>query len=372
MRIAGSYHDGKTSRCVNAHLERFDDDPESVRIAFISDDETSDTSVTLQYSELKIASRLGNTPREIAFGDGRLFVTEDNDAVDLLIRQHGKSDTGSLLHRLENNSPLILASVVVTIAIIWATVIYGIPASARIIAFELPDFASEKLGSSLTVLDNTVFEASELSDSRQAEVSRLTAPYLEIYKDLQPRLNFRSGMGANALALPSGDIVLTDDFVNLVENDQQLLAVFFHEIGHLQHKHLLRRALQDSMVTLLIIFVTGDVDTFDLITGLPTLVLDLSYSREFEREADVFALEQLQKFNIPVDHFAAVMTRLEAYYAEQSEDNKNTLEQVVTKDEQTDNRSDEESISDFFSTHPGTDERIELIKQFKLNHKIND
>lgn len=372
MRIAGSYHDGKTSRCVNAHLEVVYDRPESVRISFISDEDTPDTPVELQYSELKIASRLGNTPREIAFSDGRLFVTEDNDSVDHLIKHHGKSDPNSLLHRLETNTPLILVSVVVTIAIIWATVIYGIPASARVIAFELPDFASEKLGSSLTVLDNTVFEPSELTDSRQAEVRKLTAPYLEMYKDLHPQLSFRAGMGANALALPSGDIVLTDDFVNLVENDQELLAVFFHEIGHLKHKHLLRRALQDSMVTLMIIFVTGDVDSFDLITGLPTLVLDLSYSREFEREADVFALEQLHQFNIPVDHFASVMERLEAYYVEETKEDEKGLEQVVTKDEQIDNQSDEKSISDFFSTHPGTDERVKLIKQFKHNHKIND
>lgn len=364
MLIAGNYHDGKTSRSVNAHLEVLYDDLVA-RISLVFDDEPAGENegypLNLNYSELKVASRLGNTPREISFGDGCLFITEDNDSVDYLIKHHGKSGSESLLHRLETNTPLILVSIIVTIVVVWGTVIYGIPASAKFIAFQLPDFTTEKLGSSLSVLDKTVFDESELSASRQAEIRQLTAPYLDVYKNLYPKLEFRSGMKANALALPSGEIVLTDGFVNLVENDQELLAVFFHEIGHLKHKHLLRRALQDSMVTLMVIFVTGDVDSFDLLTGLPTLILDLSYSREFEREADIFALEQLHRHEIPVDHFATVMERLENYYAEKSE---------AEESAENDDKPSDESSNDFFSTHPGTDERVKLIKQFKQIHQI--
>ena len=367
MRIVGSYHDGKTSRSINAHLEVLSESEGNIRIVLESDEQSvTDSPLDLQYSELKIASRLGNTPREISFGDGCLFVTEDNDGVDHLIKHHGQSNQETLLHRLETNTPLILLSIVVTIAVIWGTIVYGIPASAKFIAFQLPDFTSEKLGSSLSVLDKTVFETSQLSASKQDEIRQLTAPYLEEFKDLSPQLEFRSGMKANALALPSGEIVLTDDFVNLVANDQELLAVFFHEIGHLKHKHLLRRALQDSMVALIIIFVTGDVDSFDLLTGLPTLVLDLSYSREFEREADAFALEQLYRNKISVDHFATVMKRLETYYTEPTKDD--AAEQLLSKVEKKDINIDDESFTDVFSTHPGTDERVKLIKQFKLTH----
>lgn len=370
MRIVGNYHDGKTSRSINGYLEVLSEGEGNIRIVLESDEQSAtDSPLDLQYSDLKIASRLGNTPREISFGDDCLFVTEDNDAVDYLARHHGQSNRESLLHRLETNTPLILLSIVVTIAVIWGTVVYGVPASAKFIAFQLPDLTSEKLGSSLSVLDKTVFESSQLSASKQEEIRRLTAPYLEEFKDLNPQLEFRSGMKANALALPSGEIVLTDDFVNLVANNQELLAVFFHEIGHLKHKHLLRRALQDSMVALIIIFVTGDVDSFDLLTGLPTLILDLSYSREFEREADIFALEQLYRNKISVDHFATVMTNLEAYYSELNIDD--AAEQLVTKIEQKDSKSDEISLTDFLSTHPGTDERVKLIKQFKLTHPEN-
>lgn len=366
MLIEGNYHDGITSRSYTAQLEVFHNKEQAIRITFESNDDSDNTTLKLTYDALNIASRLGNVPREIAFGDGCLFVTDDNDAIDRLIKHYGKSKTEALLHRLETNTTIILASVVATIALMWGTAIYGIPAAAKIIAYELPDFTSKKLGTSLSILDHSVFDPTELSESKQTAIRKLAAPYLEHFKDLKPKLEFRSGMQANALALPNGEIIFTDDFVNLVESDQELLAVFFHEIGHLKNKHLLRRALQDSMITLAVIFVTGDVETFDLVTGLPTLVLDLSYSREFEREADVFALEQLYRFNIPVDNFATAMQRLEQYYAERDEDE--TTDKLISKDLKDDVKKDDSSFPDFLSTHPGTDERVKLVKQFKLTH----
>lgn len=367
MFIEGNYYDGKTSRSYPAHLEVLYDKEEAVRITLKSE---SDYTLELTYDALNIASRLGCAPREIAFGDGCLFVTEDNDSVDRLIKHHGNSKAEGLLHRLETNIPLILASAVVTIALIWVMAIYAIPAAAKVIAYELPDFTTEKLGTSLSILDHSVFDPTELSATKQAAIRKLAAPYLEHFKDLKPKLEFRSGMQANALALPNGEIILTDDFVNLVENDQELLAVFFHEIGHLKNKHLLRRALQDSMITLVVIFVTGDVETFDMITGLPTLVLDLSYSREFEREADLFALQQLYDFNISVDHFATAMQRLEQYYTDIDEDDvaEKLISKIDKKELKEDIKQDDSSFTDYLSTHPGTDERVELIKQFKLTH----
>ncbi|MDH5517250.1 MAG: M48 family metallopeptidase [Gammaproteobacteria bacterium] len=365
MQITGNYHDGKTTASLQAQLAVVPDQPGTVRVSFLSTTNPLSSSLDLLFSDLKIASRLGNIPREISFGDGQLFVTDDNDAVDDLIRRY--SGSASRLHRLETNIPLILFSVVFTIMLVWAGVVYGIPASAKAIAFNLPGFTSEKLGSSLSVLDRTVFEVSALPASRQKEIRELIAPYLGYYQQLDPKLVFRSGMQANALALPSGEIVLTDDFVNLVKNDQELLAVFFHEMGHLQHRHIVRRALQGTMLSLMIVFITGDVDSFDLITGLPTLILDLSYSREFEREADVFALEQLARFGISPRHFAAVMARLEDYYTEQSKKSERADQQTL----QSDGLSAKRSVSDFFSSHPATEDRIELILQYQKNRSEN-
>ncbi len=278
---------------------------------------------------------------------------------------HSGSKSVSFVHKLETSLPLIFIAVIATVIMVWVTAVYGIPRSAEYIAFQLPEFATEKLGGSMTVLDETLFDPSELEASRRQEIRDLFAPYLASYKDLKPKLEFRSGMMANAFALPGGEIVLTDDFVNLVEDDKELLAVLFHELGHLKYRHITRRALQDSMLTILIILVAGDtIDTVEFVAGIPTLILDLSYSRAFEDEADKFALEQMHHFDIPVDYFASVMQRLESFYSEESGDSGKHIEG------EGESPQEKKSMNDFLSTHPSTDDRVKLVEQFKRDRGI--
>ncbi len=57
-------------------------------------------------------------------------------------------------------------------------------------------------------------------------------------------LNFREGgaIGPNAFALPSGTIILTDELVDIAGDDNDMvLAVLAHEIGHVDKKHSLRQ-----------------------------------------------------------------------------------------------------------------------------------
>ena len=48
------------------------------------------------------------------------------------------------------------------------------------------------------------------------------------------RLEFRysEGMGANAVALPSGLIIVTDQLVTASHQDDEIIAIMAHEIGH--------------------------------------------------------------------------------------------------------------------------------------------
>lgn len=371
MLIAGSYLDGKTSRRQDARLEVLDNAAQKICIFISNTSDGSGDEILFDYSDLKILSRLGDTPREILLGqDGQLFITDDHDAIDRLVKTHVSFKSTSYIYQLETNTLLMILALIITLFTGWGTVVYGVPTSAKFIADQLPDSTWEKWGSSLTVLDETVFEPSEIDNKRQQEIIELVTPYLEDHIALNPKLNFRSGMQANALALPSGDIVFTDDFIDLVEDDQELLAVLFHEIGHLKHKHIIRRTLQDSMITLLVILITGDLENFDLMAGLPTLMLDLSYSREFEREADTFALEQLHANDIPVDSFAAVMLRLKDYYTDSKKCGDSKQGEIITTDNTDDGHSKQKTLLDYLSTHPGTHDRVEIVNQFKRDHAL--
>jgi len=351
--IEGTYLDGKTSKRHPARLE-VNTNHKISHIHLLE----SQQSLSFEQQHYVIESRLGNTPREISFDDNQLFTCENHDEIDRINTWHPdkQATNSSWLHNIEGNVKLICLSTITTALLLYGIIVYGIPSTAKLMAHHAPHFSSQQLVSSLDILDKTVFDPSELSPERQQEILALAAPYLAEHADIAPQLKFRSGMKANALALPSGIIVFTDDFVNLTQSNDELVAVLFHELGHLTHKHMTQRMIQDAMLTIFIIFITGDVETFDLVTGLPTLLLDLAYSREFEIEADSYAFSLLKKHSIPLTSFADAMTNLENYYRDDSEDNhSDSAVEVKSKSHK--------SLSDFFSTHPNTQERINRAKQ---------
>ncbi len=352
MIINGIYLDGKTSKRVQARLEVLKDQSQC-KLHTIHEDFDPET-ITLDFSKLKIESRLGNTPREIAFGEDQLFISEDHDGVDTLLKLQSPSFYSGLIHKLESNLVLVLTATLVTLSILWLTFSKGIPKTAEYIAFNLPSFTSEYFGSALSILDKTMFDPSNLESDRQAEIKALAKPFIQDDPSLNAKLVFRSSDSANAFALPDGHIVFTDDIVNLAKNDQQLLAILFHEIGHLKYKHLLRRALQDSMITMALILITGDLDSIDLVTGLPTLIFDLHFSKDFESEADYYAIQQLHTHNMSVDAFSNIMKELN--------DESRGNEEVSNPDDNSLTK-----LGEYLSTHPTTQARVDMVTFFKNN-----
>lgn len=343
LNIRGYYLDGQTAKRVEASLQTMNGSGLSLVV-----DKVPAQPLFLDYKDIRIEAPLGNTPREISLGEQRLFISEDHEGVEQLskVTQQGEFPF-SLVYKLEANLGIIGLFTLAVIAFVWAVGVHGIPHAAKTIAFDMPEYVEGNLSTSLDVLDTAFLEPSQLSNTRQAQVRLLFSEYLEAHQALKPKVHFRSGIGANALALPNGDIVFTDDLVNLVENDQELIAVLFHELGHLEHKHITRRILQDSMITLVVILLTGDIDSVDILTGIPTLIVDLAYSREFELEADRYAISMLKESAIPVDTFSIMIRRLSDHYDIDDSANK------------------ESSISDFLSTHPHTQDRIQQVEQFK-------
>jgi Zn-dependent protease with chaperone function len=84
---------------------------------------------------------------------------------------------------------------------------------------------------------------------------------------------------------------MTDELVELAENDRELEGVLLHEMGHVEERHGLRSIIQNAGVFLLISALVGDVASISsTAASLPTLLAQTGYSRQFEREADEFAV----------------------------------------------------------------------------------
>lgn len=307
--IDAYFFDGRLSKRAEVKLVLYP--PETIRIVWPS----NDTERTYKLGEVRISSRIANTPRAIYFPDDSKCEVADNDAIDEFLSHGGKKSLEGHIHTLESRFIYAIAAAVVTVMIVWGFIEFGLPTLAKRAAFALPPSVNASLGTEgLELLDRMVFSPSELGEE---EKKRLTDDFNSVvreFKDIKGlRLEFRksTALGANAIALPSGIIVVTDAFVELIEDDNEAKAVIAHEAGHVAGRHSLRMLLQSSAVALIVSTITGDVTSITALSAtLPTIMLEAKFSKEFETEADDYSYDYLVKNNIPTVHFANILERM--------------------------------------------------------------
>jgi predicted Zn-dependent protease len=299
-----------------------------------------DVDATLEARRVRVTTRIANTPRWIFLPGGAACVSDDNDAIDRLVRERRVQRA---IHRMEARPAFAAIAVLAVAALFWAIVDFGLPYAAARVAEHVPVEAETVLGDeALEGMDQFGLAASRLPQERQDEL----ASKLEALAALAPdapgyRIEFRSApiIGANAFALPSGIIVLTDELVGLAQADDEILAVLAHELGHVRHRHVMRRLLEGSAVALLVAGVTGDVAAAtSLAAAAPTLVLQSKFSRDNEREADAYAFDLMRRAGIEPEHFGAILARMEGQAPRGP------------------------MLPNFLSSHPATEERKALSK----------
>jgi Zn-dependent protease with chaperone function len=220
-------------------------------------------------------------------------------------------------HRLESKWSRVLIALAITGVVAWAGATYGIPFVARVLATATPVEIDRTIGEEgLSLVDERIFAPSELPAERQQALQEVFADVVDVVGDEHAfRLEIRTGgrVGPNAFALPSGIVIITDELVLLSRHDEELAAVMAHEVGHARHRHALRALIQNSLVAGSLFVLLGDPSAATSIAaGIPTFLLDRSYSREFEREADDIAFDYLTQRGIPDHRFGDLLKRLEA------------------------------------------------------------
>lgn len=300
-------------------------------------------------SQCSISSRLGNTPRYIRVDGhpGRLE-TRDSQGTQWLDRRAG-SGAYRLLSRLESHSLAALAAGLVVLALAASYVTWGIPLLSRVAAQHLPAGVLERAsGETLAVLRSEYLKPSALPAARQRAIRQLLATQAPDLADGQPLFAASDPLGANALALPDGTIIVTDDLVSLASSDIQVLAVIAHEIGHIEHRHAVRQLLQGAAIGVTIALVSGDVSTLgDIVLTLPVVFTQLHYSRDFEREADRYARNFLRQRGLDVSALDVILTRLYRQNAACG-DNARTAKDC-----------DEPGWLGYFNTHPQLEQRLQ-------------
>lgn len=104
---------------------------------------------------------------------------------------------------------------------------------------------------------------------------------------------------------------MTDKLVALSQADEEIIAVLLHEVGHIEGRHSVRMLLRASGVGVMVALLAGDVGTLgNVLASAPAVLMQLSYSREFEEEADAAALRRLAAGKIPACHFTGILERI--------------------------------------------------------------
>jgi len=168
---------------------------------------------------------------------------------------------------------------------------FVIPLVAQKMAYSMPPHLTEELSdATLEILDNRFLEPSELNQGRHDELEKIFKQLnTEVDREFNYTIKFRKSpvIGPNAFALPSGLILMTDELVEISEDDKELIGIMAHEMAHVKYRHGLRSVFQNAGIFLLISSLVGDVASITSIAAsLPTLLAKANYSREFEKEAD--------------------------------------------------------------------------------------
>ena len=293
-----------------------------------------------------ISDRLGQTERRIELNDDSVFLTSDNDAVDLL--SAAKGGWFSQVSSLEAFRPRLIAFVVASILLIAGAIRYGLPVAAKVAVWATPDAAVTLIDSStLSTFDRIVLGESGLAEDRQ-KVLLSAFDELAIAAETKEstRLLFRDGgrIGPNAFALPGGTVVLTDQLAEILTDDE-VIAVFAHELAHVKHNHGLQQMYRAFGFAAIVTVIAGDMSlVLEEILGGGGLLVAMAASREMEFEADSEGVDLLRKVGRDPANLKTALDTL--------------MEKTCPK-----NLAELCEETGWFSSHPGSIERTQALEE---------
>lgn len=177
----------------------------------------------------------------------------------------------------------------------------ALPYAADHVSRYVPQSWGKNIGNStLNQLDSLLLEPSQLSTSERRRIDRLfseiisklppDAPHIELLYRRSPTI------GPNALALAGNHIILLDEMVDFAGNEDVLVGILAHEVGHITNRHAMRMITRSAILAVGLGLVFGIEDSFvEEIGTLGSSLILASYTRAFELEADQVSTQLMQQ-----------------------------------------------------------------------------
>lgn len=307
-------------------------------------------------SQVKLGEPFLHTPAMLYLPDGGHC--EVADPASRAVLGDAMGFRPSLVMRWQRHWQAALGALAVMLAAGVAIWLYVLPAAAEKIAANIPDSLDASIGASaLKGLEQKVLRPSRLSDQRIEELRAMLAKVAPAAPRHPLRLLVRNAplFGPNALALPDGTIIVTDQMVLGVLGKASdfddagraaLSGVLAHEIGHVQRRHSVRVLARSSLTAAASAALFGDFSA--VAAGIPAVLANLHYSRTMETEADQYAIDTLRAKGMPTAPLADLLDWLDEV------DGKGGTRNIPDWMKQT---------LPYASSHPGSAERSAHLRQ---------
>lgn len=141
----------------------------------------------------------------------------------------------------------------------------------------------------------------------------------------------------NAFALPGGQVVLMTGLMKEAGSAEEVAGVLAHEIQHVLKRHVVKRLVQSLgwRAWFAVFFGGGDLSSLAFSAGA---LMELSYNRAQETEADLEGAKLLQKAGLPIGPLASFFRKLASREGEAGK------------------------MPSFISTHPESLERVKKLE----------
>lgn len=177
-------------------------------------------------------------------------------------------------------------------------------------------------------------------DSNRSELLNSFFKEMKLNTQIPVNITVVKSSEMNAFALPGGEMVVYSKILDKLENYEALAALLGHEYSHIKFRHSTRSLFKSVSGYLFISVLFNDVSgVAAVLIENANAIRNLNYSRTFEKQADLNALEILRNQKINPQGMITLFTQL-----------------------QNETGSTEKYIPEFMSTHPLTQERLRYIK----------
>ena len=175
-------------------------------------------------------------------------------------------------------------------------------------------------------------------DSAKTVALNLFARQLHLNNTIKLHFTVIDSPTVNAFSLPDGNIIVFTGLIHLMKDYDELAGLIGHEVSHVNNRHSMKMLCRNLSGYLFISAVLSDVNGIMAIIGDNVHNLQsLSYSRQFERQADEQGTALMIMNGINPKGMTTLFSRLKA--------------------------NEKISLPAFISTHPITDDRIADINR---------